>query len=530
MYNNIPQELLSDLNNAPKVPGVYIFRDESEVVLYVGKAVNLYNRSRSYFANYRRLDPRLKNMVELAASVEYLTVTNEVEALLLESNVIKKYLPKYNIALTDDKSYIWVKVVSEIDFPIVSIVYSKKNDNADYFGPFPGRGPIRRMLRQLRKTFPYRSCNRIIEEREGDTPTKKFIYSNDQKPCLYYHIGMCSAPCTTKVEKSEYRSQVNSLKRFFRSEHADIKKDMLDGIKSLSAEQKYEKAAELRDQLRDLEYLTKFSLITEDVDDEIFKQKTLSFKLEGLKQLIERLQLTYPTDEESLKNFRIECYDISNIQGTNAVASMVVSKGGTPFKKDYRKFKIKQKETPDDFAMLQEALDRRLKYLTDEYKSENNKEKNSSFTEYPNLIVIDGGKGQLSSVYEILKKWNSSLSANIPVIGLAKREEEVFAPIDNSGKLGFKLVRFGQRTPALRILQGVRDEAHRFGLGYHRLLRSKQMTYSKLDLIPGVGEVTKKNLLLAFGSVEGIKKAKLEDLEAIVRNRSTALKIKKILV
>lgn len=583
MYTAIPAQLQLQLSDAPKKPGVYMFRNSQNELVYIGKAVNLFNRSRSYFANYKRLDPRLQLMVEQAASVEYIEVENEVEALLLEANLIKKYDPRYNILLTDDKSYIWVKVYSQMDFPIVRIVRSKKDDKADYFGPFPAKAPIKRMLKQMRSVFPNRSCDRVIEERpvaelskalRGMSPEQRqelytkytaaasegnFIYSSDRKPCLYFHLGLCDAPCTGELSKQTYRSNINGLKRFFRSEHQELKDELNKQMQTLAKNQEFEKAAEVRNKLRDLEYLTEFTRISEDVDEHVLAQRKLEAGIAGLAELVDKIaapEFSAKYDKElpekkrsaNLAQFKMECYDISNIQGTNAVAAMTVSVGGKLRKDLYRKFKIQSKDTPDDFAMLQETLERRLRYLlpnainNSDDVTEDSVEKvqseaadvvkkvDESFAVAPDLIVIDGGKGQLSSVVEILKPYEEKLGYKIPVIGLAKKHEEVFVPEEESqGKSSFRLIKLSRRSNSLRLLQAVRDEAHRFGIGYHRLLRSKGMIYSELDLIPGVGNVTKKRLLLAFGSVAGIKKAKIEEIESVVKNRATAAKIKKFL-
>jgi excinuclease ABC subunit C len=416
--------------------------------------------------------------------------------------------------MTDDKNYIWIKVLKQLDFPTIKIVREKQEKSADYFGPFPNTAPIRRMLKRIRKVFPYRSCNRKIEKNEDGS-----IESSNTKPCLYFHIGLCTAPCSEKQSKQDYRDQVNQVKQFFRSEHSDIKKDLEKKMKHFSKEKNYEKAAEYRDKLYDLKYLTQYSKISKDIDDETIKLQKKELAQQGLKNLIERLDL------EPEENFRIECYDISNIQGSNATGSMVVWQGSKMQKNLYRKFKIKIKETPDDFAMMQEVLQRRLKYLL-----KNAKKQEESFSQKPNLIVVDGGKGQLSSALEIIKKFEPSIDYKIPCIGLAKREEEVFVIDENNPEKTFRKIKFTKRDPALKILQNLRDEAHRFGIGYHKLLRSKGMVYSELDLIPGVGEVTKKKLILAFGSVDGIRKASLEDINSVIRNRSTAKKIKKLLV
>jgi excinuclease ABC subunit C len=521
MYNNISSELLLQLDLAPKKPGVYIFRDSKEEVIYVGKSVNLYNRSRSYFANYKKLDVRLQNMVESAYSVEYLEADNEIEALLLETNLIKKYMPNYNILMTDDKNYMWVKITQYEDYPSVSIVHDKKDAKAEYLGPYPSSGPVRRMLKFLRRVFPYCTPEQLRKLNES-AAQGKIEYSD--KPCFYHHIGLCRGICVGKETKEEYRARISQLKRFLKSDQEQLKKDLAKQIEDLSEQRKYEIAAVVRDQLRDLNYLTQFKLIDEDVDEDVFRQRKMKRRLEGLEELIQKLKLDYPTDEAFLSQFKIECYDISNIQGTNATAAMVVSVAGLPKKNLYRKFKIKLKETPDDFAMMREALGRRLKYLQSGYKV---KKLDESFEYAPQLIVVDGGKGQLSAALQVYSEFAQKIPVEIPFVGLAKREEEVFQFMPE--KQEFRLIKLSRRSAALKILQNLRDEAHRFGLGYHRLLRSKGMFVSELDLIPGVGDTTKKALILAFGSVSGIRKAKLDELIAVVKNRKTAEKIKKLL-
>lgn len=523
MYDQIPEQIKEQLANAPKKPGVYIYRDQISKVIYVGKAVNLANRTRSYFLNYKRLDPRIQNMVKAATTLEYYVVDSEIEALLLETNLIKKYDPYFNVLMTDDKNYIWVKVNSELDFPIARIVREKKDDGADYFGPYPAITPIKRMLKNVRRVFKYRTCNRVIEERDDS------IFSSDPKPCLYYHLNLCSAPCIGNQAKKDYRQNITNLKQFFRSEHSILKNSLEKSMESAAKQENYEKAATFRDQLRDLNYLTEQIRITEGFDEKSLLKSNDDLALAGLKELL--LGLGFEEHKKltpaQLKSFRIECYDISNIQGSNATSAMVVSIGGKAVPNLYRKFKIKSKSTPDDFAMLQETLTRRLKYLG----QESIKAKiNESFSQRPDLMLIDGGKGQVSSVLEILQAEKDPRIASIPCIGLAKREEEIILPVFGGDQLEFKTIHFSRRNPALKILQQIRDEAHRFGLGYHRLLRSKGMIYSQIDLIPGVGSETKKKLILAFGTIEGIKKAKLEDIIAVVKNRTTAMKIKKLLV
>ncbi|MFW5703165.1 MAG: excinuclease ABC subunit UvrC, partial [Candidatus Dojkabacteria bacterium] len=513
----------------PQKPGVYIWKDAAGEVLYVGKAVNIKNRVSSYFANFKNLPTRLKRMVVAAEKIETHTVDTEIEALLLETNLIKKYKPTYNVDLKDDKNYIWVKIHNYMDFPRVEVVREKKNDKAEYFGPYPDTGPVRRMLKWLRRIFKYRVDKKQVEEKVVDG--KKVVVARDPKPDLEYHIGLSSGASAGLQTKEEYRKQITGLKRFLNSEHKILKEELKRKMNKLSKEKKFEQAAQLRDQLRDLEYITRTSIIDESVDEDVLKERKESFAVQGVRDLVEKLEIPglNIASSEGVEEFRIECYDVSNIQGTNATSAMVVAIGGKAAPKQYRKFKIKTKNTPDDFAMMKETLSRRLMYL----EKEGGKKEDESFSQMPDLIVIDGGKGQLSSVWKIMQGYKE-LGIDIPTIGLAKKHEEVWVPeqvMSSSGKdkLEFRLVRFRRKSPALRLLQLVRDEAHRFGLGYHRKLRSKGMTYSELDLIPGVGEVTKKRLFQAFGSVAGVKKASLEDIETVVKNKTTAFKIKKIL-
>jgi excinuclease ABC subunit C len=534
MYKNIPAPLRKQLDSAPKNPGVYMFRNEKHEVIYVGKAVNLANRSRSYFANFKRLDPRIQTMVKEACDIDYLVVDNEVEALLLESNLIKKYVPYYNRVGKDDKSYLWIKIFSQMDFPRVTTVREKQNDGSDYFGPYPNVMPVRRMLKYLRKIFKYRTSTRTVEVRKNKQG-KNYVYTSDPSPCFYYHLGLCSGACMGKQSKSEYRKQINDLKKFLRSEHQDLKKKYKKQMQNFAQNKQYEKAAEMRDKLFDLEYITKYSLIDESIDDITLKQRQISTNQQGIIELVKKLKIPkLHVNKQTVKRFRIECYDISNIQGTNATSSMVVSVGGSLQNNQYRKFKIRSKQSPDDFLMLQETLQRRLKYLIKVLKTKRSKNQDRSFLSRPDLIVIDGGKGQLSSVLKILHSFEKNYDIKIPVIGLAKKNEEIFVPEYAEGnentKINFRLVKINRRSPSLKVIQQLRDEAHRFGLGYHRLLRSKSMVYSELDLIPGVGKVTKQSLIKAFGSVQGIKKAKLQDIQTVVKNKKTAFTLKKLLV
>lgn len=523
MYESNSEQLRAQLAAAPKQPGVYHFRDADGVTLYIGKAVNLFNRSRSYFLNYRKLDPRLQLMVEAADSVEYVTVENELEALLLEANLIKKYEPRYNVRMTDDKTYIWVKVFTQMDYPTVRIVRKRLSDGADYFGPYPETTPVRRMLRNLRKLFPYRTCDgKLILLEDGS------VSPTENKPCFYYHLGLCSGACIGKQSREDYRKIINALKQFLRSEHKDLKQQLRGQMEAFSEARQYEDAALVRDQLRDLEYISQPSRIDDQMDEIELKQ------LEGnavqlLVKELTQLGFNFGTpeelaSEEYAQQFKAECYDISNIQGTNAVAAMTVAVGGKLQRQLYRKFKIKTKDTPDDFAMLQETLTRRFSHFLD---SEKLAKPDESFNQLPQLLVIDGGKGQLSAVMQILAELWPQLPlpagmTEIPVIGLAKKLEEIIYL--RNGEFGSLKLR--RRSPALKMLQRLRDEAHRFGITYHRKLRQHGMTASALDEIVGVGEVTKKRLIQAFGSSAGVKRAGIAEIRAIVRNKKLADQIK----
>lgn len=504
---------------APELPGCYIWKNSNGQNLYIGKAINLRKRSSSYFLNYSRLDPKIKKLVDVIADVEYLTVDNEVEAFILESNLIKKYKPKYNKLMKDDKNYSFVKIDWYNNYPGIQIVREKKDKKAEYYGPYPSKFPVIKVIKRLRKIFPF--CNHLPK-----TINAKEI-KFDIKPCFDYHIDLCVGVCANKISKTEHRKNINGVRQFFKGKKINaiekLKKDML--IQSKRKE--FEKAASLRDRVTDLEYITQRIKIDRSIDDESLVKHKKDLRARALIDLISSIN----KDEQKInKNFKIECYDISNIQGTNATGSMVVFVDGKSEKSLYRKFKIRSKETPDDFFMMQEVLTRRLKRLQMAQKKSSDKKVkvDKSFSIKPDLIIVDGGKGQLSSAYKILLEFG--LEDEIDIVGLAKREEEIFRirEIEN-GEFEFDLYRIKRRSEALYLVQRIRDEAHRFAVGYHRKLRSFGQTRSALDDIPGVGKMTKLRLIEAFGSVAKIKKATQEDLESVVRNKNTVERIMKVL-
>lgn len=502
------------LQSLPSSPGCYIYKDKYGKVLYVGKAVNIRARVGSYFSSDRSLPSKIQLMLKQAVKIEIITVDSEVEALILETNLIKKYRPKYNRLMKDDKNYVWVMFDNTRAFAKPEIVREKRVPKATYFGPYPQKFPAAKVLRRLRRLFPY--CNTSFKTTVIQRGTKKQHIGREARPCLDYHLGLCSGVCAGLASQTEHRRNVNNIKRFFRGEKMSIYQNLEKRMKKLAAQKNFEEAGKIRDQLSDLEYVTQRIRIDNTTDDDNFLKKKLSTNHQAIEQLGQKLKIDLFQEKiktKDLNTIRIECYDISNIQGSNATGSMVVFVGGRPAKDHYRKFKIRLKTTPDDFAMMQEVLTRRFGRKPSQ---------DLSFREIPDLIIIDGGKGQLSSAYEILG--GLSIIKSVSIVGLAKKQEEIFKIAEGE----FKRIVLPRRSNALYLVQRIRDEAHRFAIGYHRLLRSKSSTKSRLDDVPGIGNVTKKRLLLAFGSLEGIKKASEKDLATVVRNRRTVNAILKL--
>ncbi len=485
--------------NASKLPGCYLYKDNRGKVLYVGKAKVLVNRVKSYFINYKKLDIKIQQMLDQAFDIELITVDSEIEALILETNLIKKYKPKYNSLMIDDKNYTWVKFEKYIkgvkDFPRIKLVREKLDDGSEYFGPFPDRVPLRNVLKRLRKVFPYVTCNRKLIQK---TDNPLLIETNNSTPCLYYHIGLCNAPCASLESRDDYLKRFNEIKRFFRGEKLSIINSLEREMGSFSKIKNYEEAAIIRDKINDIKYVTKNIRIDSDVDDIVVSNLKLEERREGLNQLIEELK--FPSDKLSYhKDFKIECYDISNIQGSNPVGAMTVMINGSLSPSLYRKFKIRGKNTPNDFFMLQEMLTRRFSHVNintiqnsdivlndnleniEDYKE--SKDIDPSFSVLPDLIIIDGGKGQLSSSYKIL--YNLGLHNIIPIIGLAKRDEEVFklthqfredfSEYNLEFEKVFTRIYLPRRSESLYLVQRIRDEAHRFGITFHRKLRSQSL-------------------------------------------------------
>jgi excinuclease ABC subunit C len=582
----------------PLKPGIYIHRDVEGKVLYVGKSASLRNRLRSYFGSKKNLNAKTFELVARIADFEYIVTESEQEALLLENSLIKKYKPKYNVRLKDDKTYPYIKVDLAEEFPRVYVTRSTANDGARYFGPFASAGSVRKTLDLLKRLFPYRSCT-------------KAITGTDDRPCLEFHIKRCVAPCTGYASKMDYAKVIDQVLLFLEGNTKNVVSELESAMLEASNSLEFERAGALRDRLKAIErvyegqkvvglgrenldvisaayggeeawveifFIRQGNLIGRDhftmsgtrdeVGSEILarfieqfytsashvprrilvpevinrkdvitgwlesrrdgpieilipqrgaKRKLVKMVSDNAAQGLEQLKLKWISDttrmEQAMSELqeelnlptlpqRIECYDISHIQGTNTVASMSVFQDGQPLSSDYRRFKIKRHTGNDDYASMKEVLTRRFKRLKN---AREGGEESASFAASPDLVLIDGGKGQLSSAVEAM------LFLGLPDIQLAsiaKREEEIFLPD------AAEPVIMARNSQALFLLQRARDEAHRFAITFHRNLRGKASVKSALDLVPGIGPKRRKMLIRTFGSVKGIREASEEQIAA----------------
>jgi excinuclease ABC subunit C len=603
----ISEELVSleeKLEALPIGPGVYQHKDAEGTVLYVGKAKNLRNRVRQYFQKSRSMDRRIEVMLQRASDLEIIVTDSEVEALILEANLIKKLRPRYNVNLKDDKSYPYIVITNE-PFPRVFVTRRIRRDGSHYFGPYTDVKNVRAALKAVRDIFMIRSCNFALDDAT--------IARRKYKLCLDYHIKKCGGPCEGLVSQEAYGKMIAQVADVLRGKTESLIHRLQADMEALAADMKFEDAAVVRDRIKGLQAYTERQKVAtldaadrdivafaaegddacgvifavregkmvgrrhyymnnveskapseilsilmqqhyleaEDLPDEILipelpddvatlqqwladrrggkfavrlpaegEESTLvklsrsnaKFLLDELK--IQRMKKSdyVPHAVTSLQKDlhldrlprRIECFDISNTQGTDAVASMVVFVDGKPRKSDYRKFKIRTVEGPNDFASMREVIERRYRRLIEEQGTA------------PDLIMVDGGKGQLSSAVEVLTSLGLT---EVPVIGLAKRLEEVFLP----GRMDPELI--AKTSTGLRLLQQVRDEAHRFAITFHRSLREKRTLQTELDLIAGVGDKRAKELLEVFGSVQGVQFATTEQLAEVVGDK-VAAKIK----
>ncbi|MGI5921372.1 MAG: excinuclease ABC subunit UvrC [Syntrophomonadaceae bacterium] len=579
------------LKNVPLQPGVYIYKDRDGKVIYVGKAKVLRNRMRSYFQSPQGLDPKVRAMMARVKDFDFIVTASEVEALILENNLIKAYQPRYNIALRDDKSYPYLKITVAEKFPRILITREKKDNVSKYFGPYTDVTSLKETVRLLTTIFPLRTCK-----------TLKF----NRRPCLNRDMGKCPAPCSGQVSPEAYRQAVDGIVDFLEGKTHGITQTLAEEMQKAAAELDFEKAARLRDQIQAIQrisekqkidyeteyYLDVIGMITGEKENLVQVFKIRKGKITGkdtfwlkraidedepevmeffLKQyyhhnndipgeilvsilpetdLVEdwlrqttghKVELRLPQrgdkknlldmvinnaallwEEKQHQDFRsheallklsqaldleliperIECFDISHLAGEETVASMVVFTGGMPDRKAYRRFKINMNQN-DDFASMAEAVERRFIQA---------QKGNESFLPEPDLLIIDGGLGQVNAVKSILDKMN----LDIPVFGLAKKNEELFSPGRPAA------LRLPRRHEGLMLLQRVRDEAHRFAITYNRQRRAQKSIASVLDDIPGIGPARKKALLTHFGSVAKIKQASREELVAVQGMTSTA--------
>ncbi|MCH1608954.1 MAG: excinuclease ABC subunit UvrC [Flavobacteriaceae bacterium] len=588
-----PAPITIQLKTLPSDPGVYQYYDKNDVVIYVGKAKNLKRRVSSYF-NKVHDNAKTRILVKKIHRMEHIVVPTEVDALLLENNLIKKYRPRYNILLKDDKTYPWICVKKE-PFPRVFSTRKVIRDGSDYFGPYPNVKTVYTLLELIRGLYPIRTCNYDLSEEK--------IKKKSYKVCLEFHIGNCLAPCEGKVTEEEYNQNIAAIKELVKGNFRRSLNQFKNQMEEFSQQKEFERAQEVKEKLESLEnYQAKstvvnpkisnvevFSIISdesygyvnffqvafgsiirshtveikkklEETDAQILalaiidlrerfnaqskeiylpfkidlgsnikvvvpklgdKKKLVDlsqrnakfFRLERFKQMkivdperhVKRLMNQMKTDLRlPHEPVHIECFDNSNIQGTNPTAACVVFRNGKPYKKDYRHFKIKTVEGPDDFASMEEVVHRRYKRLSDEGQP------------LPQLIVIDGGKGQLSSAVKSLDRLG--LRGAISIIGIAKRLEEIYYPGDSIP------LYLDKKSETLKIIQQLRNEAHRFGLSLHRKIRSKNALSSPLDQVEGIGPKTKELLLKEFKSLKRIKAApKPEIIELLGKTKGVKI-------
>ncbi len=581
-------------------------------VIYVGKAVVLRNRVRSYFHAGARHDPRTMRLVSEIADLEWIVTDTELEALILENELIKRHHPRFNIRLRDDKTYPYIKLHWQDDFPKVSIVRRMERDGARYYGPFTSAWAVRQTLDALRRVFPYLDCNREITGR-------------DPKPCLYFHIKRCAGPCIGAVDRSDYRQIIAELAAFLEGKSEEVLAQLVAQMEAAAEELRFERAAQLRDQIRSARQIVERQKVVsgkqEDEDVIAFAQDERtgeacvqvffirrgkligreSFVLEGVtsgqngelisafvqqyydgaaqvppsillpKDLDERtiieqwlrgkrggrkvllkvpkrgpkrelvrmaadnaattltgLQAQWQADTnrqtEALAQLqeamglqappgRIECFDISTLQGTDTVGSMVVFAKGTPDKSDYRRFNVKGKGArgePDDYAAMREVLRRRFRRAVEDALNDPGDKARKSAAAWkvlPDLLIVDGGKGQLGVAMEVLAEFG--LTEVVPVTGLAKQHEELFLPGRADG------IVLPPGSQGLFLVQRIRDEAHRFAITFHRQRRGKRAVASELEAVPGIGPIRRKALLKHLGSLEAIRQASVEELAAV---------------
>lgn len=594
-------DIQEELKKLPGKPGVYLMHDEKDEIIYVGKAISLKNRVRQYFQASRSKGVKIDQMVTHIRRFEYIVTDSELEALVLECNLIKEYRPKYNTMLMDDKTYPFIKVTVDEPFPRIMMARRMVKDKAKYFGPYTSAGAVKDTIELIRKLYKVRSCNRRLPRDIGK-----------DRPCLNYHIHQCDAPCQGYISQEEYRRAIDEVLRFLNGNFDSILKELEKKMLQASENMEFEKAIEYRELLGSVKKIAQKQKITDtagndrdimavaaDQSDAVVQvffirggrligrdhfylkimegelpgeilssfikqfyagtpyipsELMLPWEVEDIEVLEEwlsqkrghKVQIKIPkkgtkeklvelaarnamlvlqTDRERLKReegrtigavkeiakllgmeniVRMEAYDISNISGFASVGSMVVYEKGRPKRNDYRKFKIKSVQGPDDYASMEEVLTRRFQHGLEEKRE---KKDSGSFTAFPDLILMDGGKGQVNIALDVLDK----LHLNIPVCGMVKDDNHrtrglyfnnAEIPIDRNSE-GFKLI------------TRIQDEAHRFAIEFHRKLRSKEQVHSVLDDIPGVGPARRKDLMKHFASLDAIREATVEELKKL---------------
>lgn len=470
----------------PLKSGVYKFYDKNNKILYIGKALNLRNRVKSYFNDTLYDRPYVKTMIPYIENIEVVETNNEIESLVLESALIKELKPKYNTELKDDKSYAWIYVSTKDKFPTVKIsrnITNKELKKGELFGPYPNSHSARRVFTYLRKLYPFCTCSPEKAQRERE--------------CMYYHIGLCPGPYQGHISEKEYRRNINEILKFLKGRKRGQIAKLESQMKQYSKRKEYEKAGELRDKIVDLKYLG------EKIDFEYNEssQEYIARRKKLLESNFKDLKI-----ELGLKTLnRIECYDISNIQGKDAYASMVVAENGEIKRGEYRIFKIRSLDTPNDMHMLKEAITRRL-----------NPKHSEKYNSLPNLILIDGGKAQLSVL-------EGHIPEDIYLLGITKGRKykrkggrllDEFWFMNRENKNVEKLDIFNKD-----LLIDLRDEAHRFAILHHRKARRRNQQISEIDKITGVGQKSRVKLLKVFKDIEGIKKASLEEINDVLNNR-----------
>lgn len=596
-----------ELKKLPSLPGVYIMHDEQDAIIYVGKAISLKNRVRQYFQKSRNLGIKKEQMVEQIARFEYIVTDSELEALVLESNLIKEHCPKYNTMLKDDKNYPFIKVTAGEAFPRIMTARSMKKDKSKYFGPYTSAGAVKDVIELTRKLYHLRTCNRNLPRDIGK-----------ERPCLYYHIKQCDAPCQGYITEAAYQKQVEELLDFLNGNHKKILTQLEEKMYEASEKMEFEDAAQYRDLIQSVKkigerqkitdhpgedkdiiaaamedadavvqvffvrdgkligrdhfymksapgenrkgilssflkqfyagtpFIPKEIMLQEEVEDmELIakwlesrkgKKVRISVPKKGTKEKLVEMayhnaKLVLRQDKERIKREegrtigavkeieallglsgiqRMEAYDISNISGFQSVGSMVVYEKGKSKRSDYRKFKIKSVQGPNDYASMEEVLTRRFVHGMDEReerKQQQLEDEFGSFTRFPDLILMDGGKGQVNIALEVLEK----LQLTIPVCGMVKDDKHRTRGLYYNNQE----IPISRDSEGFKLITRVQDEAHRFAIEYHRSLRSKGQVHSVLDDIPGIGETRRKALMRHFKGLDGIREASVETLSNI---------------